>query len=125
MPKAKSPTKAALIAQLQSISAQLDEGASALKDLETHLGNLNSLRKQVFSAIAGRNAKTADLLSNTAKSKDLALITTKLRAIEKSTSASMLKLQRSMQSEGDLITAIANILKKEREKIRDIISNVP
>jgi len=65
------------------------------------------------------------LLSNATKSKDVSSISTQLRTIEKSTAAAMVRLQKSMQGEGDIVTAIANILKKEREKLKDIIKNVP
>jgi hypothetical protein len=125
MPNAKPPLKAALIAQIHAISAQLDKGAGALKDLEIHLGTLKSLQKEIFDATADRNAKTMELLSNATKSKDVSSISTQLRTIEKSTAAAMVRLQKSVQGEGDIATAIANILKKEREKLKDIIKNVP
>ena len=124
MPKAKIPSLVTLIAQIQSISVQVDEASNALKELQVHMGNLDSSRKQIFDAIAARNAKTAELLSKASKARDQSSILTELGAFEKSTAVSLLKLQKGMQREGQITTAVSNALKIKHDKIKNTISNI-
>lgn len=124
MAKVKASSGTSLIAQISAICDQIDEAAEALVQLNAHAKKLEALQAQVSAALAERSDRVADLLGMADTGVSQAAVLTRLRALEKSSSAVLLRFQTQMQHENRAFTAVSNVLKARHDTVKNSIGNV-
>ena len=124
MPSVKANSSVTLIGQIRLISTAIDEASGVLAELVEHTKALDSLRQQLLNVLSDRSAQVNQVLGEAALQKAQPQMLTKMRAIEKSTTATLLKLQSNLQRESQVTTTVSNILKSKHDMIKSSIGNI-
>lgn len=124
MANLKAGSSLSLIGQISAIAGEINEAEEALTRLNAHVKRLEVLQAKVAEAIAERSNAVAALLGKADAGASVTAALTRLRAVEKSTSTALLKLQSQMQHENRAFTSVSNVLKTRHDTVKNTIGNI-
>jgi len=124
MPKAKVTSMATLSSQIDEIQQATVKAEAAHVQMLAQADKLAALHARLGEAIGKRSAGIEEVLTRLGNEGSLAAGVAKLRALEKTDNAAMIKLQMAMQRENQVFTTVSNVLKTRHDTIKNAISNI-